>query len=194
MALISSTTLQTKYGKLTVKYHQFKINFDFESCISISHGDLSKSVCIVRIHSACVFSESFGAIDCDCQYQLENSLKLISEKGGVIVYLYQEGRGVGLLNKIKALELERVENIDTVAAFQRLHFELDPRRYTIAVKALRELGVNKKIELITNNSLKSLQLESGGFYISKKIKLRFPHSKLIKKYLKVKKEKLGHEI
>src|ERR1700722_12588118 len=139
MALISSTTLQTKYGKLTVKYHQFKINFDFESCISISHGDLSKSVCIVRIHSACVFSESFGAIDCDCQYQLENSLKLISEKGGVIVYLYQEGRGVGLLNKIKALELERVENIDTVAVFQRLHFELDPRPYTIAVKAFGDL-------------------------------------------------------
>ena len=194
MAIISFTLLQTKYGDLDVKFHQFKINFNFETCLSISSGDLTKPNCIVRVHSSCLFSETLGSIDCDCKIQLEKSLQLIAEKGGVIIYLYQEGRGLGLVNKIKAMEVERTEGVDTADAYTHLHFDLDPRKYTIAIKTLRELGVSKHIKLISNNPHKRMQLEEGGFHVSKKIKLLYPHTKIVAKYLKTKKEKLGHEI
>ena len=194
MPIISSTILVTKYGKLKVNYHQFKINFDFESCISITNGNISSPNCIVRIHSSCLFSESLSSIDCDCDLQLQKSLKLIAEKTGAIIYLYQEGRGLGLGNKIKAMETERTERVDTAEAFHKLHFDLDPRKYTIAIKTLRELGVSKNIRLITNNPHKKMELEQGGFKITKRIKFTFPHSKLVNAYLKVKREKLGHEI
>src|SRR6185369_15346085 len=107
---------------------------------------------------------------------------------------FQEGRGLGLINKMKAMEAERIKNIDTVEAFTHLNFELDPRNYTIAIKALRELGVNKKIHLISNNPRKKNQLEAGGFTITKRIKLAYPINTPVKKYLKIKKEKLGHEL
>lgn len=194
MSIISSTKLQTTYGQLRVNYHQFKINFNFELCMSITHGDLKRSSCIVRIHSSCLFSESLGSIDCDCKLQLDNSLKLIAKEGGVIIYLSQEGRGLGLVNKIKAMEIENSKGVDTVEAFNSLHFDLDPRNYTIAIKTLRELDVSKNIKLISNNPLKRMQLTQGGFHITKEIKLQYPHTKLINKYLKIKREKLGHDL
>lgn len=194
MAIISSTIITTNYGNVTVNYHQAKINFDFESCLSITSGNLTSRNCAVRIHSSCVFSESLGSIDCDCSLQLQKSLEFIAKKGGVIIYLFQEGRGLGLINKIKSMETEQTEGIDTVEAFTRLHFALDPRSYTIAIKALRELGINKKIRLISNNPRKKMQLEEGGFTITKRIKFTYLQNKLVKAYLKVKKEKLGHEL
>ena len=194
MATISSTVLLTKYGNLNVSYHQFKINYDFESCVAISTGNLSLPNCIVRVHSSCLFSEAFSDIECDCNLQLQKSLKLIAQKGGVIVYLYQEGRGLGLANKIKAMEIERTEKLDTVEAFTKLHFQLDPRNYTVAIKTLKELGVSKNIKLISNNPRKRMQLESGGFHVAEKISLKYPVKGKVKKYLYIKKTKLGHEL
>lgn len=186
-----STTLITEHGEFLVCYHSIGNEF----AVSLSIGDLSISETMVRIHSSCLFSEAFHSIDCDCDMQLDNAMRVIAkEERGVIIYLYQEGRGHGLLNKIRAMELERSENIDTAEAFTRLHFDLDPRDYTVAIQALKDLEVNRNIKLITNNPRKASQLESAGFSIGGYVKLRYPVNKHVKHYLKAKKEKLGHNI
>lgn len=191
MSIVNSTHLITKYGKFKVCYHQFEKDF----CISVLMGNISRADCIVRLHSSCLFSESFNSIDCDCDLQLTNAMKLIGkEKRGVIIYLYQEGRGHGLVNKIKAMETERIHGIDTVEAFTQLHFDLDPRNYTIAISALKELKVNKNVRLISNNPLKIKQLEKGGFKVTDRVSLIYPTNRRVKKYLKIKKNKLDHEI
>lgn len=192
MAIDASTILKTKFGEFNVAYHKKNSSSQKQFCVSFSKGDISLPNCIVRLQSSCLFGETFGAIDCDCKLQVEKSLSFIGKNGGVVIYLYQEGRGLGLLNKIKAMGLERKYGIDTVDAFLKLHFELDPRDYSMAVQALTDLHVNKSIRLITNNPRKKAQLEKVG-YITKKITLSYPTSPLVKKYLQVKKEKLGHE-
>jgi 3,4-dihydroxy 2-butanone 4-phosphate synthase/GTP cyclohydrolase II len=116
------------------------------------------------------------------------------EKRGVIVYMYQEGRGMGLANKIRAMELERVKDIDTVEAYTELHFDLDTRSYEVAIAALKDLGINKHIRLITNDPRKRKQLEEGGFHVSKAVALKYPVNDTIRKYLLVKEKKLGHNI
>lgn len=190
MAITASTKLQTKSGQFNVNYHTIDDNF----CVSFSMGNLSQSNIPVRIHSSCLFSESILSIDCDCSLQLKKSFEFISKHGGIIVYLYQEGRGIGLENKIKAMELERTKNIDTAEAFKTLHFDLDPRNYNVAIQALKDLKVSKNIRLITNNPRKMKQLEDAGFTIVERVVLSYPKNKLIKNYLKVKKEKLGHKL
>jgi len=194
MAIISTTILPTHFGDMTVRYHQFRINYDFEACISISNGDITEENTIVRMHSSCLFSEALGSESCDCSLQLSTSMELIAKEGGVIVYLYQEGRGMGLANKIKSMELERTEHIDTAEAFKKLHFELDPRNYSVAIAALKELGVNKNIRLISNNPRKRTQLQEGGFCVVENVKLSYPINNVVRGYLKAKKEKLGHEL
>lgn len=190
--ITSSTVLQTKYGNFTISYHKEVINSHEDCCVSISSGRLSKKGCLVRIHSSCLFGESLNAIDCDCSLQLEKTMKLIGKEEGVIIYLYQEGRGVGLENKIKAMEIERVENTDTVEAFKKLDFALDARDYKMAILALKDLRVNSKIRLITNNPRKKAQLEKNGFMVTELVKLQYPVNSLVSKYLQVKKNKLGH--
>ena len=192
MTITASTILRTEYGEFKVNYHTFDNN---EYCVSLSVGDLSQPNCLVRIQSSCLFSESFHTIDCDCNLQLEASMKKIAEEGrGVIIYSYEEGRGVGLENKIKALEIERTEHVDTAEAFKELHFELDPRQYEFAVKALKQLDVNNKIVLITNNPHKTTHVKEAGYEISDVLHLTYPLNEERRKYLKMKKNKLGHEI
>ena len=191
MAIISTTELMTDYGLFKVSYHQIKGDF----CVSMYTGDLSKPNCVVRLHSSCLFSEALHSIDCDCNLQLSTAISTIAQlEHGVIIYLYQEGRGMGLANKIKAMELERIQEIDTAEAFSQLHFDLDPRNYTAAIKALHELKLNKKIKLMTNNPRKRKQLERGGFIVTGRVILKYPVNSVINKYLKSKKDKLGHEI
>jgi 3,4-dihydroxy 2-butanone 4-phosphate synthase/GTP cyclohydrolase II len=191
MAIISSTYLITEFGEFKVSYH--KIHEDF--CVSLSVGKINLPNPIVRVHSSCLFSESLHSVDCDCDLQLTKAMELIGKKkNGVIIYLYQEGRGLGLANKIKAMEVERTRGVDTVEAFTELHFDLDPRDYTIAIQALNELGVNKHIRLISNNPRKREQLEKGGFVVSNKVTQMYPINKRVREYLKVKQNKLGHSI
>lgn len=191
MSKILSTELITKSGRFKVGYHKF----NGELCLSLSYGDITKPNPIVRLHSSCLFSEAFRSIDCDCNLQLTYAMDLIAKKGsGVIIYLFQEGRGHGLDKKIQAMEVERAKKIDTVEAFNELHFDLDPRKYDIAIKALKKLQVNKSIVLATNNPRKKNQLEKGGFKVSGRAILKYPTNKRIKEYLKVKKTKLGHKI
>lgn len=189
--IVSSTVLITKFGNFRVIYHRFLNGF----CISLSRGDLSKPNPLVRLHSSCLFSEALHSIDCDCNLQLSTAMKQIGkEKRGVIVYLYQEGRGVGLAKKIRSMEIERTKHCDTVEAFSQLHFDLDSRNYSIAIRALKELHVNKNIRTMTNNPRKRAQMEKGGFIVSKKVTLHYPVTPRVRKYLIVKRRKLGHEL
>lgn len=185
-----STILTTKNGDIKVTYHSFVEG----SCVSLSSGNLSQNGIPVRVHSSCLFSEAFDSIGCDCRLQLSEAIKTIMKNGGVIIYLYQEGRGHGLEKKINSMEIERKMGIDTVEAFKRLKLALDPRDYTVAIKALKELNINPIIKFMSNNPRKKKQMEEGGFLIEKLVQLKYPVNKSINKYLKVKKSKLGHLI
>ena len=130
-------SLSLKYGPFRIAYH----STEYGDCVSLSYGNLQKNIPVVRLHSSCLFGESFHALDCDCAAQLTSTLKMIKRnKSGVIVYRYMEGRGIGLENKIKALELQRTQKINTIEAFSKLGFTPDLRSYDAEVLALREIG------------------------------------------------------
>lgn len=190
MAIIASTTLTTKYGEFDVRYHHTNDG----GGLSITTGEFKKGEPLLRIHSSCLFSESFHSITCDCATQLQESLRLIGkDKNGVVVYLFDEGRGAGLITKIKAMELERKEGIDTVGAFDRLGLPPDLRSYQVALQILNDINMSKVLKLITNNPNKKTVLENSGYKISKIVGLKLDLSESAKDYLKMKKEKLGHK-
>ena len=189
MAIKSKTKIITDHGEFNVVYHEFENGY----CISLHRGDL-KAKPIVRIHSSCLFSEALHAIDCDCKLQLSGAIEMIATSGnGVIVYLYQEGRGHGLEKKIRAMDIMESLSCDTVDAFNKLGYELDVRDYKIAIGALKDLGVAKEVRLVSNNPKKKLALEGAGFVVDP-ICLKYKVNNMTKKYLRSKKDKLGHTI
>lgn len=190
MAILTSTILTTKYGKFDVKYH----HTEGGDGLSITTGQFKIGEPLLRIHSSCLFSESFHSITCDCATQLQETLRLIGKTGnGVVVYLFDEGRGAGLVTKIKAMELERTEGIDTVEAFDRLGLLPDLRSYQVALQILNDIGISKLLKLITNNPNKKTVLEDAGYRVSEIVGLKLDLSESAKSYLKMKKEKLGHK-
>jgi len=191
MTISASTPLETEFGNVTINYHQ---HLD-DRCLSIVVGDVSENTPLVRLHSSCLFGESFLGIDCDCKLQLNRTIEMIcKEKCGLVIYLFQEGRGHGLEMKIRLMNAEKEFNIDTVDAFRHFNLDLDPRNYSIATQALIDLNVSKSLRLITNNPLKKQWLENAGYKIVEVVALEYPINNQVKKYLKVKKEKLGHTI
>ena len=186
-----STVLSTKYGNFLVTYHT-----DGESeAVTLQCGNITTGEPLVRIHSSCLFSEAFNAVDCDCKLQLDESMHQIAERGaGIIVYLYQEGRGVGLANKIRAVEVMRIEGCDTVEAFDKLKFVRDPRSYDLATQALRRQELSKTIQAISNNPRKIKALESAGYEVKSIVPLAYYANKITEDYLRSKQEKLGHVI
>lgn len=150
-----------------------------------------KEPVLVRLHSRCTTGDVFHSLRCDCGEQLEKSIGMIKREGqGIIIYLDQEGRGIGLMNKIKAYELQD-QGYDTVEANHQLGFESDPRTYETASGILHELGV-KSIKLITNNPKKVEALEAGGIKVAERIPLVIKSNKYDEKYLKTKKDRMGH--
>jgi len=148
---------------------------------------------LVRIHSSCHTGDIFGSFRCDCGPQLEHALKLIEKNGsGVLLYLSQEGRGIGLFNKIKAYALQD-EGLDTVEANERLGFAPDMRDYHVAAAILEDLQISS-IDLLTNNPNKEKQLAELGIAINKRIPLEIPPNEYDKRYLQTKKEKLHHKL
>jgi GTP cyclohydrolase II len=148
----------------------------------------------VRIHSECVTSEVFGSLRCDCRAQLHAAMGFISQIGrGVIVYLRQEGRGIGLGNKIKAYALQQQQGLDTVDANLKLGFPDDARRYDVAAEILRSLDV-RSVDLITNNPLKIGGLVADGIPVRGRIPSRTAHNPLNVGYLKTKRDRSGHLI
>ena len=145
----------------------------------------------VRIHSECLTSEVFGSLRCDCRAQLDRAMDFIGQHGGVLLYLRQEGRGIGLLNKIKAYALQDKHNLDTVEANEQLGFDADLRNYAMCKSMLGHLQISS-LRLMTNNPLKVSALEELGIIVSERIELKVglnPHNE---KYMATKKDKLGH--
>jgi 3,4-dihydroxy 2-butanone 4-phosphate synthase/GTP cyclohydrolase II len=147
---------------------------------------------LVRVHSECLTGDAFGSMRCDCGEQLHAAMKMIEEEGrGVILYMRQEGRGIGLKNKIKAYGLQDAEGLDTVQANERLGFPPDLRDYGVGAQILVDLGV-RKMRLVTNNPGKRAGIEGYGLHIVERVPLEIqPNAKNLE-YLRTKKEKLGH--
>lgn len=179
--------------KLPTSFGEFKIDTyenGSEECIIISK-DYGDSTPFVRIHSSCVFSESLLANDCDCAQQLHASLKYISEHGGIVIYCYEEGRGIGLKNKIRAIQLEQQKKLNTADAFKQLGFPPDPRNYKTAVDALLNLNI-KKIRLATGNPQKKEAIEKAGIEVTERVTVSIDASEVVQKYVEQKVKVLGH--
>jgi GTP cyclohydrolase II len=156
-----------------------------------SHRQNGAKAPMVRIHSQCLTGDVFTSERCDCRAQLELSLDKISrEPSGVLLYLPQEGRGIGLLNKLRAYELQD-EGLDTVEANNKLGFDADSRDYAFAAEALKALGV-REVRLLSNNPDKVAQLEKAGIKVVERVPCRPRTSRHSEKYLRTKKRKLGH--
>jgi 3,4-dihydroxy 2-butanone 4-phosphate synthase/GTP cyclohydrolase II len=146
---------------------------------------------LARVHSSCETGDIFHSLRCDCGQQLESALSAIEQAGlGVVLYMHQEGRGIGLANKLKAYHLQE-KGLDTVEANIALGFEADLRDYGIGAQILAELGL-KSINLMTNNPRKVVGLSGYGLKIAKRVSLEINPTPSNKKYLKTKKEKMGH--
>src|SRR5947209_149489 len=145
---------------------------------------------LVRVHSQCLTGDIFGSCRCDCGVQLERALDKIAEEGkGVILYLLQEGRGIGLMNKLRAYELQE-QGHDTVEANERLGFRPDQRDYGIGAQTLRDLGV-RKMRLMTNNPSKYIGFTGCGLEITERVPLEVPPTDSSRDYLLTKRQKLG---
>jgi 3,4-dihydroxy 2-butanone 4-phosphate synthase/GTP cyclohydrolase II len=188
---VATVTLPTEYGGEFTAI-AFSNEVDESLHLALIKGDVTKSDdVLVRVHSECLTGDVFGSLRCDCGLQLQKAMEIIKEEGkGVILYMRQEGRGIGLANKLKAYELQE-EGLDTVEANEKLGFKPDLRDYGIGAQILVDLGV-KKIKLMTNNPRKIVGLEGYGLEITQRVHIECtPHEKNIC-YLQTKKKKLGH--
>ena len=148
---------------------------------------------MVRVHSSCMTGDIFGSMRCECGEQLQKSMEMIEKEGkGVIVYMNQEGRGIGLMNKIKAYKLQE-EGLDTVDANIHLGFDADERDYGVGAQILREVGVTK-IRLMTNNPVKRIGLEAYGLSIVENIPIEVKPNEFNAFYMQTKKTRMGHDL
>ncbi|MDR2436912.1 MAG: bifunctional 3,4-dihydroxy-2-butanone-4-phosphate synthase/GTP cyclohydrolase II [Endomicrobium sp.] len=187
---IVSVNLPIKYGDF--KMILFEDILTKEAQLAVLKCDVkNKKNVLVRLHSSCETGDIFHSLKCDCGDQLETALKAIEQRGqGVLLYMHQEGRGIGLVNKLKAYHLQE-KGLDTVEANVALGFPSDLRDYGIGAQILSKLEI-KSINLMTNNPKKIVELEGYGLKIAKRIPVEISPTKANKKYLKTKKEKMGH--
>ena len=192
LKIIETSVLPTDLGEF--KVHAFTDEHESKDHLAISMGDLlTNEPVLCRIHSQCITGESFFSMRCDCRYQLTESLKQIAEKGrGVIFYLQQEGRGIGLSNKIRAYNLQD-KGFDTVEANHQLGFKDDERNYENISEMIKFLAI-KKIDLMTNNPKKIDALKKMGIIINQRVPLSSNTNKYNEKYISTKIKKLGHLI
>lgn len=186
----AEANLPTKYGDFKISI--FKSSVDDRPQVILTKGVIKKEPVLVRMHSKCLTGDVFTSLKCDCGFQLNLSLKKIAKVGGILIYLNQEGRDVGLENKIKAYALQD-QGQDTFQANHSLGLPIDGRDYAIAAALLRYLKINK-INLLTNNLDKVGQLEQCGIKVVKRLSLETKPNKYNKLYLQVKKKKMGHKL
>jgi 3,4-dihydroxy 2-butanone 4-phosphate synthase/GTP cyclohydrolase II len=184
------TNLPTKFGTFKLMLYESNIDKNFHLALVI--GEIKKDEpVLVRVHSECLTGDVFGSLRCDCGEQLHKAMQMVGKEGcGIILYMNQEGRGIGLINKIKAYNLQD-KGLDTVEANEVLGFAADLRDYGIGAQILVDLGV-KKIRLLTNNPRKIVGLEGYGLEVVERVALKTEVTAANKKYLETKKEKLGH--
>ena len=192
---MKSLVRKTAEANLPTKYGNFKV-IAYEDCNKAQHLALvkgsikNKKNVLVRVHSQCLTGDTLGSLRCDCGQQLEKALQVISKKNGVLLYMAQEGRGIGLMNKIAAYHFQD-HGMDTVEANLKLGFKADARDYTIGAQILADLELST-IRLLTNNPKKIEGLEKYGLDIVERIPIQIKPNKSNKNYLKAKKQKLGH--
>lgn len=189
---VASADLPTRFGMFRI--HAFESIIDKETHVALVHGEIGEGdAVLVRVHSKCLTGDVFHSARCDCGGQLETAMQRIAAEGrGVLLYLNQEGRGIGLANKIRAYELQD-EGLDTVEANERLGFKADQRDYGIGVQILRALGV-RSMRLLSNNPRKMVAIEGYGLSVLEWLPIEMPASEHTRKYLKTKKDKLGHRL
>jgi len=187
---VASPRLPTPYGEFRV--HAYVNDITGEEHVAMVMGSIEEDAeVLVRVHSSCLTGDVFHSARCDCGAQLERAFELIAtEKRGIVLYLLQEGRGIGLINKLKAYELQE-QGHDTIEANAKLGFAPDIRDYGTGSQILRDLGV-RKIRLMTNNPAKYVAIEGFGLEIVERVPLEIAPSTETRKYLEAKKKKLGH--
>lgn len=186
----ASSLLPIRYGTFRLSVYASVIDNREYVCLRMGHG-LNRTPTLVRIHSQCLTGDTFCSLKCDCGEQLHKSMQIIQQNGsGIILYLSQEGRGVGLTNKIRAYALQE-QGLDTVEANQALHLPIDARDYQTAAEILRDQDITS-VTLLTNNPDKVRQLQQYGITVSKYLSLEVKPNDANASYLKTKKQKLGH--
>ncbi len=190
IAFIASSKLPTRHGHFLI--HAFEESETGQEHIALSMGNVADGQpVLIRVHSECLTGDGFGSLRCDCGPQLEAAMQKVAQEGrGVILYLRQEGRGIGLVNKVRAYALQDA-GADTVEANEQLGFAPDLREYSMCEDMLKHLGISQ-VKLMTNNPLKVAALEKHGITVVERVPLmtgRNPHND---QYLDTKEEKMGH--
>jgi 3,4-dihydroxy 2-butanone 4-phosphate synthase/GTP cyclohydrolase II len=188
--LIAKAALPTRYGRFTI--YGFKGPRPQEEAIALVRGNVKGTAApLVRIHSQCLTGDVLGSLRCDCRAQLALSLKKIGQAGsGILLYLPQEGRGIGIMNKLRAYQLQDA-GMDTVEANETLGFAADARDYYFSARVLKKLGATK-IRLLSNNPEKVRQMEQSGIRVAERVACQPRVSKISRSYLQTKKSKMGH--
>jgi 3,4-dihydroxy 2-butanone 4-phosphate synthase/GTP cyclohydrolase II len=192
ITLQGEANLPTAYGTFRMRAYSCKEDDYVPTIVLLNPNTRMDESVYVRIHSECITGDLFGSIKCECGEQLDKSLETIGEKGGVLIYLRQEGRGIGIINKLHAYR-EQEKGLDTVEANRVLGFDIDQRRYDVAINLLKDLGI-KNIKLLTNNPDKYNALKNANFESVERISLEIKPKAENEKYLRTKKEMLGHHL
>lgn len=190
---IASADFPTRWGQFRI--YGFTLepvqNGKPEEAVALVMGDIHSAPPLVRVHSQCLTGDVFGSLRCDCRQQLEMALAMIAEEGaGILIYEQQEGRGIGLMPKLQAYELQD-SGLDTVEANEKLGFKADHREFGLPAEILKALKV-KQVRLLSNNPEKVAALENGGIRVVERVPCEVKPSEHAEEYLKAKKEKLGH--
>jgi GTP cyclohydrolase II len=193
---VASADFPTRWGHFRIYGFRAHIAPDgnqqrVEEAVALVMGDVQFSPPLVRVHSQCLTGDVFHSLRCDCRQQLELSLSMIASEGvGILIYEQQEGRGIGLMAKLQAYELQDA-GLDTVEANERLGFKADHRDFTLPAEILRTLGVTS-VRLLSNNPDKVEALEKAGVRVVERVPCEVKPSQYAEEYLKTKKEKMGH--
>ena len=193
---VASADFPTRWGAFRIFGFQGEFRDDsqtrrVEEAVALVMGDVHSSPPLVRIHSQCLTGDVFGSLRCDCRQQLEMALGLIAGEGaGVLVYEQQEGRGIGLMAKLQAYQLQD-SGLDTVEANEQLGFKADQREFALPAEILKALGISQ-VRLLSNNPDKVAALERAGIEVTERVPCEVTPSEHAEEYLKTKREKMGH--